>query len=75
MKPGYSRLLINEFVVPDIGAHWETTGLDMMMLTLFSSEQRTRSAWHNLIEKMAGFKIIKIWSAGKGVESLIECDL
>ncbi|OQE34338.1 hypothetical protein PENCOP_c021G07791 [Penicillium coprophilum] len=73
MKPGYSRLLINENVVPQIGAHWETTGLDMMMLTLFSGEERTSTAWYELIERRAGLKIVKIWGAGKGVESVIEC--
>ncbi|KAK0627398.1 S-adenosyl-L-methionine-dependent methyltransferase, partial [Immersiella caudata] len=31
MKPGYSRLLINENVIPDTGAHWETTALDVML--------------------------------------------
>ncbi|KAJ5782046.1 O-methyltransferase family 2 [Penicillium paradoxum] len=75
MKPGYSRLLINEIVVPSVDAHWETTGLDMMMLTLFSSEERTSPAWYDLIERRVGLKIVKIWSAGKGVESLIECGL
>ncbi|PYH68482.1 O-methyltransferase [Aspergillus vadensis CBS 113365] len=75
MKPGYSRLLINEFVVPETGAHWETTGLDMMMLGLFSSEQRTRAAWFDLIERRVGLKIVHIWSAGAGVESVIECEL
>ncbi|KAI9367783.1 O-methyltransferase [Aspergillus egyptiacus] len=75
MKPGYSRLLINENVVPDMGAHWETTGLDMMMLSLFSSEQRTRSAWYDLIERRAGLRIVQIWDAGPGVESVIECEL
>ncbi|GLA63114.1 hypothetical protein AtubIFM54640_004252 [Aspergillus tubingensis] len=75
MKPGYSRLLINEFLVPETGAHWEITGLDMMMLGLFSSEQRTRAAWYDLIERRAGLKIIQIWSAGAGVESVIECEV
>ncbi|KAE8151969.1 O-methyltransferase [Aspergillus avenaceus] len=74
MKPGYSRLLLNENVVPDTGAHWETTGLDMIMLALFSSEERTRTAWYDLIERKSGLKIVKIWSAGKGVESLIEVE-
>ncbi|OQE00169.1 hypothetical protein PENVUL_c057G08137 [Penicillium vulpinum] len=73
MKPGYSRLLINETVMPHNSAHWETTGLDMMMLTLFSSEERTSTAWYDLIENKAGLKIVKVWSAGKGVESVIEC--
>ena len=75
MKPGYSRLLINENVMPTTGAHWETTGLDMIMLTLFSSEQRTSTAWYDLIERRAGLKIVQVWSAGKGVESVIECEL
>ena len=75
MKPGYSKLLINENVVPATDAHWETTGLDMIMSTLFSSMQRTRPMWYNLIEKRAGLRIVKIWSGGKGVESVIECEV
>ncbi|KXG50685.1 Winged helix-turn-helix transcription repressor DNA-binding [Penicillium griseofulvum] len=73
MKPGYSKLLINENVIPDTGAHWEATGLDMMMLTLFSSEERTTAAWYDLIERKAGLKIVEIWGAGNGVENVIEC--
>ncbi|CAI6039083.1 unnamed protein product [Clonostachys chloroleuca] len=75
MKPGYSKLLINENVIPDTGAWWETSALDMVMLTLFCSKERTQADWYNLLEKMAGLKIVKIWSAGKGVESLIEVEL
>jgi hypothetical protein len=75
MKPGYSKLLINENIVPVTGAHWEMTGLDMMMLTLFSSPQRTSTMWYDLIERRAGLRIVKIWSSGKGVESVIECEL
>ncbi|KAL4917428.1 O-methyltransferase [Aspergillus aurantiobrunneus] len=75
MRPGYSKLLINENVVPVTGAHWEMTGLDMMMLTLFSSPQRTSAMWYDLIEKRTGLKIVQIWNGGQGVESVIECEL
>lgn len=75
MKPGYSKLLINENVIPDVGAWWETSALDMVMLTLFCSKERTEADWRNLLETSAGLKIVKIWSAGKGVESLIEVEL
>ncbi|RTE85342.1 hypothetical protein BHE90_000116 [Fusarium euwallaceae] len=75
MKPGYSRLLINENVIPSKGAYWETTALDMVMLTLFCSMERTEADWYNLIENLAGLKIVKIWGGGKGVESVIECEL
>ncbi|KAM0715778.1 hypothetical protein Q7P37_008292 [Cladosporium fusiforme] len=75
MEPGYSRLLINENVVPDVEAHWETTALDLMMLALFASRERTRAQWKHLLEDIAGFKIVKYWDIGNGVESLIECEL
>jgi hypothetical protein len=47
----------------------------MVMLTLLSAQERTRAAWYNLIEKEAGLNINKIWSGGKGSQSLIECEL
>ncbi|KAK2037189.1 S-adenosyl-L-methionine-dependent methyltransferase [Colletotrichum somersetense] len=75
MKPGYSKLLINENVIPSTGAYWETSALDMVMLTLFCSKERTEGDWYNLLETVAGLKIVKIWSGGKGVESLIEVEL
>ncbi|KAK8087155.1 O-methyltransferase- family 2 [Apiospora phragmitis] len=74
MRPGYSRLLINENVIPPTGAYWETTALDMIMLTEFSSRERTLDDWQNLVGA-AGLRIAKIWPGGKGVESLIECEL
>ncbi|KAJ5381735.1 uncharacterized protein N7496_004163 [Penicillium cataractarum] len=75
MKRGYSRLLIHEHVIPETGAYWEATAMDMVMLTLLSAQERTRAAWYNLIETRAGLNIIKIWSGGKGAQSLIECEL
>ncbi|KAH9899088.1 S-adenosyl-L-methionine-dependent methyltransferase [Xylariomycetidae sp. FL2044] len=74
MRPGYSKLLINENVIPTQGAWWETTALDMVMLTYFSSRERTRADWENLMAQ-AGLKIVKIWGGGHGVESIIEVEL
>lgn len=73
MTPGYSKLLINENVVPDTGAHPETTGLDFNMMTIGSCE-RTRRHWIRLLET-AGLKVLKVWTISRGVESLIECVL
>jgi hypothetical protein len=75
MKPGHSRLLINENVIPDTGAQWEATALDITMATLLSSKERTRVDWHSLLEDKAGLKINKIYTYANGVESLIECVL
>lgn len=72
MKPGYSKLLINENVIPDTRAWWEMSALDIMMLTLFCSKERSRVDWTHLIEQRCGMKIVNIWEAGKGTESLID---
>ncbi|TDZ41284.1 O-methyltransferase mpaG [Colletotrichum trifolii] len=74
MKPGYSRLLVNENCIPDTGADWQNTAQDIMMLTLVSSKERTRVEWQTMLEK-AGLKIVQIYDVGKGIESLIECEL
>ncbi|BCS20287.1 uncharacterized protein APUU_20719A [Aspergillus puulaauensis] len=73
MKPGYSKLLVNENVIPDTGAYWETTSLDIIMMQIGSGE-RTERQWRALLES-AGLKIVHIWTAQRGVESLIECEL
>lgn len=75
MKPGYSRLLINENVIPPEKAQWEATALDIMMLTLLSSRERTQADWELLVQEMAGLKITKIYTAANGVESIVECEL
>lgn len=74
MTPGYSKLLINENVVPDLGADWQITGLDLMLMTLVSARERRENEWRQLLE-LAGFRIVSIWSHVNGVESLIECQL
>lgn len=74
MTPGYSKLLINENVVPDRGAQWEATALDVMMLTLLSSRERTRENWTELLTG-AGLRITEVYTARNGAESLIECEL
>jgi hypothetical protein len=75
MKPRYSRLLINENVIPSTGAWWETWALDLTTMAVCSATKRTEANWYDPIEKKAGLKIVKVWSGGRGVESLIEAKL
>lgn len=74
MAPGYSKLLINENVIPDTGAHWQATSLDIIVMVDLASKERTEHQWYELI-KPTGLKIVKIWSAQASAESLIECEL
>ncbi|KAL1873646.1 hypothetical protein Plec18167_006163 [Paecilomyces lecythidis] len=74
MTPGHSKLLINENVVPDVGADWQITALDFMVMTLVKARERNQQDWRRLLES-AGLRILKIWSHENGIESLIECEL
>lgn len=75
MKPGYSKLLINEHIIPVMGANWESTYLELYMMVLLSARERTEDDWRNLLEKRCGLRICKFWNPGSGVEGIIECEL
>ena len=74
MTPKYSKLLINEYVIPDTRAHWISTALDMLMMATFSSRERSEQNWRRILEDV-GFRIIKIWCPEPGAESLIEAEV
>ncbi|KAM0261377.1 hypothetical protein ACHAQJ_002228 [Trichoderma viride] len=73
MKPGYSKVLINDIVLPAMGASCYQTALDCFMLQL-SGKERTEAVWEKVINE-AGMKVVKIWPDGRGYESLIEAEL
>lgn len=74
MKPGYSRLLINENVIPKENAYWMATGLDLIMMQMFASGERTEERWQHLLESV-GMKLNKIYTYEAGSNSLIEAEL
>ena len=74
MNPKYSKLLINEFVIPDTGAHWISTSLDISMMAIFATGERREQNWRRILEGV-GFRITKIWTPEPGAESLIEAEV
>ena len=74
MEVGYSRLLVNENVVPDRRADWRVTALDWYMMACAASAERTESEWRELL-RAAGLRTVGIWTADGAVESLIEAVL
>ena len=74
MEKGYSKLLVNELVVPDEGATWPITSMDWLMLALGVVKERTEKDWHCMLEGM-GLRVTGIWTKEQGSESLIECEL
>ena len=74
MTPGYSKILINDMVVPDIGAGIVACQLDIVMMAMLSAKERTESQWRTLLDS-AGYKILKIWTGDEMTESVIEAIL
>jgi hypothetical protein len=70
MEKGYSKLLINDFVLPDTDVPLHPAVLDIMMLALCAGVERSEKQWRALLDSI-GLQIIKIWRTA-GVEAVIE---
>ncbi|KAL8869656.1 MAG: hypothetical protein Q9174_004105 [Haloplaca sp. 1 TL-2023] len=74
MQPNYSKLLINEFIVPAVGASDFITAVDLTMMMMSGGMERTESQWRKLLAS-AGLEIERIWSTSgesQETESVIE---
>ena len=68
-----SVLLIDDMVVPNTGAHWQATQLDMLMMTALASCERSQDQWEKLVTS-AGFTIRKIYPYTTSLnDCIIEC--
>ncbi|KAF2023244.1 O-methyltransferase [Setomelanomma holmii] len=74
MERGYSKIIINDFVVPDQGAHWAQTCLDWELMAALASRHRTVGEHRKLYEG-AGLKITGIWRHPQSLDSVIELEL
>ena len=75
MRPGHSRVLINEVVMPDTGAGWRATGLDWCMMALVGARERSEGEWRALLAR-AGLRVVGVWyCGGGGAEGVIEAVL
>ncbi|KAI0480021.1 putative O-methyltransferase [Xylaria cf. heliscus] len=61
MKPGYSKLLVHEMIIPEEGASAFHAALDMTMMAFNAGIERTGRQWEELMNK-AGLKIVKFWA-------------
>jgi hypothetical protein len=74
MKKGYSRLLINDQVIPEKDAPFIPTMLDFTMMVVLASKDRSESQWTELIES-EGYKVTGFWSSAGGAEGFVEAML
>lgn len=71
MDPKHSRLLIHDFVLPDVSCGPMEASVDLIMMTTCDGKERTEGDWHELLGK-AGFQIFKIHRAQAGTNAVIE---
>jgi hypothetical protein len=76
MKPGYSKLLIFEYILPDVGAALFPSLLDINMLALLNGMERTETQWKELLASV-GLEVAKFWynNGDRHQEGLIEARL
>jgi hypothetical protein len=74
MEKGYSKVLIQTFVLPDFGGSMTESMMDLTMW-LHCGMERSESQWYDLVEKKAGMKINRIVKAEVGPWGVIEVDL
>ena len=65
MTRGYSVLLLSENIIPATGCNPTLSALDLIMMTLFGSQERTEEDWRGLLED-EGLRLV-------GVHTVLEC--
>ncbi|KAK8023459.1 hypothetical protein PG991_006698 [Apiospora marii] len=74
MKPGYSKLLLYEVVMPPKGATTMAATMDMSLMSMNSGMERTEAHWAQMLGGV-GLKIVRIDRNKRAVESVIEAEL
>ena len=73
MEPGYSKLLITDAVIPDIGASLLHTTLDLAMMDM-AAEEKSEEVFNQILQR-EGFVVKKVWRSVKGVDSMFEAEV
>ena len=74
MKPGYSKIIINDFVVPNQGAAWLQTALDWELMASLGARHRTEEE-HRVLYEGVGLKMNGVWRKKGAMDAVIELEL
>jgi hypothetical protein len=74
MKKGYSKLLLNEFILPNEGCPLFPAGFDLQTMVMHAAQERTESQWRHLLSSV-GLQVAKFWIPPGGGEGIIEAEL
>ena len=75
MKPGYSKVIIHDFVISEDDPSAFKASMDLNMMSTGGGEERSEARHRDYIEK-AGMKISGIWNPKDDYsEGIIECEV
>ncbi|OTB08556.1 hypothetical protein M426DRAFT_7869 [Hypoxylon sp. CI-4A] len=75
MKPGYSKILFHEMIIPEQGATTFHAMLDMAMMAFNAGMERTERQWEELLGQ-AGLNVVQFWQpVDEGADGIIEAML
>ncbi|KAB8226869.1 S-adenosyl-L-methionine-dependent methyltransferase [Aspergillus alliaceus] len=74
MKKGYSKLLIEEFILSDTDSYLLPVLLDMIVMVFCPGMERTRSQWAKLL-KVSGLAVRNFWFPKGDGQGIIEAEL
>jgi hypothetical protein len=74
LKLGYSRILLNEIVIPEMKAGWFETSVDLLMMQCHSAQERREREWMGLVNEVGGLRVRRIWNVEGAVEKVIEIE-
>ena len=73
MTRGYSMLLLSENVIPTTGCNPHLSAMDLTMMTLFGSQERTVEHWRKLLES-EGLKLVMIHTIPSCLKSVLKVE-
>ncbi|KAF2186417.1 putative O-methyltransferase [Zopfia rhizophila CBS 207.26] len=74
MKKGHSKIVLNEFILPNERCPLFQAGFDLQMMTMHAGQERTESQWRALLAQV-GLKVNGFWVPEHGGEGIIEAEI
>lgn len=71
MEPGYSKILINEYILPAKDCPQLASWADLHMMGTLAALERSEKQWRQLVEG-TGLKIVRFWFPEGSIVGVIE---
>ncbi|KAK7943539.1 Demethylsterigmatocystin 6-O-methyltransferase [Apiospora aurea] len=74
MRRGYSKILINDYIIPNEGAHWLQTSLDCNLMSTLGARHRTEAEMRKMIDG-AGLAVKGIFRHPLSLDCVVEIEI